>query len=92
MDKRLRKLPGWKLSSDGKRIRKTYRLKHFLEAVAFLNKVTKIAEKMDHHPDVRLYQYRRLQFGLYTHTVGHLTVKDWKLAESIENIYVTYYR
>ena len=36
---------------DGiKRLRRIFKLKNFIEAVAFTNKVSMIAEKEDHHP------------------------------------------
>jgi 4a-hydroxytetrahydrobiopterin dehydratase len=45
-------VPEWEvIEIDGvKRLERTYKLKNFIEAMAFTNKIGMIAEKEDHHP------------------------------------------
>ena len=45
-------VPEWEvIEVDGfKRLERTYKLKNFIEAMAFTNKIGMIAEKEDHHP------------------------------------------
>ena len=45
------KLPGWKLTHEGKRIRKDWTMKDFPAAIEFFGKVAEVAEADDHHPD-----------------------------------------
>src|SRR5690606_40873575 len=50
-------LPGW-LLEEGKLTRK-YLLASFPDAIAFVNKVASIAERMNHHPFISI-DYRRV--------------------------------
>lgn len=83
-DPRLKKLPSWSLSSDGKSIRGVYELSGFAAAVALVNAIAARAEALDHHPDLHLTRYRRLEVVLTTHDAGGLTDKDFRLAAEIE--------
>src|SRR5581483_1933793 len=50
----LKDVPEWKLSADGKRIRREWRVKDFVTALDFFNRIGQIAEAEDHHPDLHL--------------------------------------
>lgn len=52
----------------------------------FVNKVAKLAEAANHHPDITIYNYNRVRLALTTHDEGGLTVKDFKLAAKINEI------
>ena len=41
----------WKIIEDGKKIKKTFKFKSFIEAFSFMSKVAIYAEKKDHHPE-----------------------------------------
>jgi 4a-hydroxytetrahydrobiopterin dehydratase len=45
-------VPEWEvIEVEGvKRLERTFKLKNFIEAMAFTNKIAMIAEKEDHHP------------------------------------------
>ena len=58
-------------------------MRDFAAAVAFINRIAKVAEKENHHPDLHLTGYRRLRIVLTTHSAGGLTGKDHALAEKI---------
>ena len=79
----LKGLPGWELK--GKEIVKAFKLKNFVEAVGFVNKVAILAEKADHHPDI-LIRYRNVTLMLSTHSAGGLTEKDFGLAGEIDGL------
>jgi 4a-hydroxytetrahydrobiopterin dehydratase len=49
------------------------------------NQIAQLAQAQDHHPEV-LSSYTQLQVRLWTHDVGGLTDKDFKLAHSIDDI------
>lgn len=81
--KSLKALPDWKLATNKKEIHAEYVLKNFLEGVRVIRKIAEQAEKMDHHPDIHLVGYRKLNIQLTTHSEGGLTQKDFELASKI---------
>lgn len=84
--KRLKSLPGWKYSARRKSICVQLKLKDFSAAVRLIGKIARLAEAMDHHPDLHLTRYRRLKIVLTTHSAGHVTSKDFKLAGKIGKV------
>ena len=75
--------PGW--SDDGRVLRRRYELAGFSAAVARINEIAALAEAADHHPDLHLTGYRRLEVALTTHDAGgRVTAKDYALAAKIE--------
>jgi len=82
----LKELPSWELSGDGKSIFCEYLMKNFIEAIHFVNRIAKVAEKEGHHPDLHLVGYRRLKIELSTHAVGGLSKNDFILAAKIDRL------
>ena len=62
-------------------------MKNFMAAVHFIQKIAKIAEAANHHPDLFLTGYRKLKIKLSTHKIGRLSKKDYFLASRIHDIY-----
>ena len=83
-EEQLTKLPGWKLTHDGQRIRKDWTLKGFMPAIRFFQEVARVAEEDQHHPDLHLEGYRRIWIELYTHAIGGLSENDFILAAKID--------
>lgn len=81
----LKETPGWDLSSDSKKIRRTYACKNFKEALAFANKVGALAEEEGHHPDIAL-GWGRVAIELSTHAIGGLSENDFILAAKINQL------
>jgi 4a-hydroxytetrahydrobiopterin dehydratase len=74
---------GW--TDDGKELRRVYETAGFGAAVAIIGKIAILAQESDHHPDLHLTGYRRLEVVLSTHDAGdRVTDKDYSLAEKIE--------
>ena len=80
----LRAMPHWRLSDDGKRIRREWRVKDFATALDFFARVGQVAESEDHHPDLHLTGYRNVAIELSTHAVGGLTENDFIVAAKID--------
>lgn len=58
---------------------------NFMEMVGILNDVAEIAEALQHHPNLKIYDYKNLQISITTHDEGNIiTDKDWNLAKAIE--------
>lgn len=56
------------------------KLKDFSEALTILNSVAKIAERLNHHPDMTLQDYNELIITTTSHDTNGLTERDYKLA------------
>jgi 4a-hydroxytetrahydrobiopterin dehydratase len=79
-------LQGWALAADGGSINRTFTLRNFSEAFAFMARVALAAEKMDHHPDWSNI-YKTVNITLNTHDAGGLTALDMELAKKINRIF-----
>jgi 4a-hydroxytetrahydrobiopterin dehydratase len=44
-----------------------YGFNNFLEAVAFVQRITPLAEVMNHHPDILIHSYKKVKIMLMTH-------------------------
>jgi 4a-hydroxytetrahydrobiopterin dehydratase len=82
----LAELAGWRLTDDGRRIRKDWRMKDFMAAIAFFGRVAAIAESKGHHPDLHLQEYRNVWIELWTHAIGGLSENDFILAAKIDQL------
>jgi 4a-hydroxytetrahydrobiopterin dehydratase len=82
----LQKLPGWRLTEDGQRIRKEWLAKNFMAAIDFFNRVAELAESEGHHPDLHLESYRKVAIELWTHAIGGLSENDFILAAKIDRL------
>jgi len=83
IDYNLTTLKGWAL--DDNRIIKSFVFNNFKEAIAVMVKIGEAAEELGHHPDW-YNSYNKLNIKLSTHDVGGITMKDFELAKSIEEI------
>lgn len=78
--------PGWKLTPDGKALRREWKMQDFLAAMDFFNQVAVIAEAEDHHPDLHLTGYRQVAVEMTTHSIGGLSENDFILAAKINAV------
>lgn len=74
-------IPEW--SEAGGAIQRTYKFRDFTQAMAFVNRVAEVAQRMDHHPDI-LIRYNKVTLTLSTHDAGGVTQKDFDLAAEAE--------
>ena len=74
-------LPGW--SRRGDTLVKTFTFEKFADGIAFVGRVARVADEMDHHPDIDI-RYTKITMSLSTHDAGGITDSDLKLAEKIE--------
>ena len=82
----LESLGGWRLSEDGGRIEKRWKMKDFVSAIDFFHRVATLAEQQRHHPDLHLERYRHVRIELWTHAVGGLAENDFVLAAKIDQL------
>ena len=86
VDALLGNLPGWSKAHEGRRIRREWKVKHFMAAMDFFNKVAAIAEEEGHHPDLHLVGYRDVTVEIWTHAIGGLSENDFILAAKIDAV------
>jgi 4a-hydroxytetrahydrobiopterin dehydratase len=80
----LAEVPHWKLNTDGKRIRRSWRVRDFTAGLDFFRRIAVVAEAEDHHPDLHLANYRDVTVELWTHAVDGLTDNDFIMAAKID--------
>jgi 4a-hydroxytetrahydrobiopterin dehydratase len=80
-------LSGWTLDTQHHTpcLFKSWKLPNFDVAVHRFNQIAQLAQAQDHHPEV-LSSYTQLQVRIWTHDVGGLTDRDFKLARSIDDL------
>ncbi|MFM7469116.1 MAG: 4a-hydroxytetrahydrobiopterin dehydratase [Vampirovibrionales bacterium] len=67
-------------------LEKTFRFPTFVDAVAFVNALTPLAENAGHHPDL-VVGWGRVVVQLSTHDAGHrVTLKDVALAQAFDHL------
>jgi 4a-hydroxytetrahydrobiopterin dehydratase len=74
---------GWELK-EGK-IVKSFQFSSFIDAIEFVNKVAKVAEKLDHHPIITI-NWKAVRLSLKSFDVDAVTKRDINLAKEIEKI------
>jgi 4a-hydroxytetrahydrobiopterin dehydratase len=79
-------LPEWALE-DGKLVR-DWTLPTFVEAIAFVNRVAKLAEEAQHHPDIDI-RYNLVQLALVSHDAGGITERDAGMARQLSAAFPT---
>ena len=78
----LSSLSGW--SRRGDALVKTFSFPRFADGIAFVGRVARAADQMDHHPDIDI-RYTKITMSLSTHDAGGITEWDLRLAKEIED-------
>jgi 4a-hydroxytetrahydrobiopterin dehydratase len=77
----LGRLPGWSRRNDT--LVKSFTFPKFADGISFVNRIAKVADTMNHHPDIDI-RYTKITCSLSTHDAGGITDSDLKLADEIE--------
>lgn len=64
-------------------IQRKFVFSDFTEALNFVNKVGKLANQEDHHPDIFIHNYKKVDITLSTHAIGGLSTNDFIMASKI---------
>jgi 4a-hydroxytetrahydrobiopterin dehydratase len=81
VERRLGELDGW--GRDGNAIVKEFSCGDFAGSVEFVNRLTPVAEEMNHHPDIAI-SWSTVTVTISTHSEGGLTAADFELAGRID--------
>ena len=81
--------PMWEITSSdgGKRMRRTFEMPAYAQAVAFTMHVARLAEAANHHPTITL-KYREVDVEWYTHTLNGLHRNDFIMAAKTDVAYL----
>ncbi|MGB7873186.1 MAG: 4a-hydroxytetrahydrobiopterin dehydratase [Anaerolineales bacterium] len=80
-------VPDWQvIEVDGvKRLERSFKLKNFIEAMAFTNKIGMTAEKEDHHPLI-VTEWGRVKVQWWTHKIKGLHKNDFIMAAKTDRL------
>ena len=83
----LPQLPEWKIvEREGVRqLERSFKLKNFVQALAFTNRVGEIAEAEGHHPDI-LTRWGKVTVWWTTHKIKNLHRNDFIMAAETDEI------
>ena len=84
----LPQIPEWLVKEvEGvKRLERVFKLKNFVEAMAFTGKVAMIAEKEDHHPLI-VTEWGKVTVNWWTHKIHGLHKNDFIMAAKTDQLY-----
>ena len=83
IEARLSGLSDWQREGDA--IARTFQFEDFVGSVDFVNRLTPVAEEMNHHPDLSI-SWNKVTVSLSTHSEGGITENDFDLATRIEGV------
>ena len=87
--KYLKKVDGWNVKSDEDNsfyLIKDFKFNNFMESQNFVNKIGKIAEDENHHPDIS-FGWGYCKVKIFTHAIKGLAESDFILASKIERLF-----
>lgn len=76
---------GWELDAEAKHLKRSFPFKDFASALAFADKVGKLADEEWHHPDLAI-SWGSVDITLSTHSIRGLSEADFVLAAKINLI------
>ena len=84
----LKKVDGWDVRSNEKKyffLIKEFKFKNFEESQNFVNRVGKISEEENHHPDI-CFGWGYCKIKIFTHAIKGLAESDFILAAKIDKL------
>jgi 4a-hydroxytetrahydrobiopterin dehydratase len=78
----IKQLDGWEVV-EAHHLRKTFEFKDYVEALAFVNRISALSEEQGHHPDI-CFGWGHAEVTIWTHKIDGLTESDFILAAKID--------
>jgi 4a-hydroxytetrahydrobiopterin dehydratase len=77
--------PQW--SVEGTALVRTYDAPQFLRGIDFVDRIARLADKADHHPDIDV-RYKKVTLRFVTHDAGNrITALDTRLAGECDLVF-----
>ncbi len=83
IESHISQMSGWECPLNYAHIEKDYKFKNYRQTVAFVNAVTWVAHKEDHHPQI-CFGYNQCKITLTTHAVKGISQNDFIMAAKID--------
>jgi 4a-hydroxytetrahydrobiopterin dehydratase len=80
----LKAVPDW--TKRAQTICRTFKFGGFLMSIAFVRRIAKRAQKINHHPDIDI-RFDKVTLTLTTHDEGGITKKDFSLARQCDEVF-----
>jgi 4a-hydroxytetrahydrobiopterin dehydratase len=80
----LKAVPNW--SKRAQTILRTFKFEGFLKSIAFVNRIARKAQRINHHPDIDI-RFNKVTLKLTTHDEGGITKKDFSLAKQCDVVF-----
>ena len=77
-------VPGWNVVEEH-HLKREFKFPDFAGALAFVNRVSILAEEQGHHPDIHL-AWGKVEITIWTHKIDGLTESDFILAAKISRL------
>jgi len=74
---------GW--GDSNQKLERIFKFKDFNGSIDFVNKVAKIAETQNHHPDIKI-NYNKVKVSITDHEKGGVSEKCHKFVKSIDDM------
>lgn len=85
IESHLAQMQGWEAPLNYFYIEKNFQFKNYHQTVAFVNAITWIAHKEDHHPKI-CFEYNQCTITLSTHSVKGISQNDIIMAAKIDHL------
>lgn len=85
LKKEMKMLFDWKLNQAGTQLSLLCTFKSHIDALAFIARVTVIAQVLDHHPDIH-FTLKKVKLMVTTKGANGVTKKDIELAKRIDGL------
>ena len=72
---------------DNNTIYRIFMFADFNQAILFVNSLANLANEIDHHPDILLYDYKFVKVSFKSHDKNKVTNDDYKSAHLVDKIY-----
>jgi 4a-hydroxytetrahydrobiopterin dehydratase len=79
----LKSIPNW--NRKNVLIQRTFKFDEYFDGIEFATKVGRIAERLNHHPDITV-RWRAVDVVTTTHDAGGITEMDFRLARWVDAI------
>jgi 4a-hydroxytetrahydrobiopterin dehydratase len=88
MSELISNVPQWQVVEESgvKQLKRLFKFKNFVQAMAFANQVGQIAEEEDHHPKL-VIEWGKVIVVWWTHEAGGLQRRDFDMAARTDRRY-----
>jgi 4a-hydroxytetrahydrobiopterin dehydratase len=80
----LAQLPDWQIVDE--KLTRDLQVKNFRAALALVNSIGEVAEEQNHHPDLCIHGWNKVEIELYTHTAHGLSENDFIMAAKFDRL------